>query len=357
MSQPRITGVSVRLLPPATPRTPRCIVVAAHAETGQTGWAACPDHGERWATLERLGRALLGQAPSATNRRHQGLGLAGSPYTEPTDLAPAGALDNAVLDLAARVAGVPLALWLGGHVRTRVPVADRLVWADAPSELTEAARVRWLVERAGARVARYGFAALTVVADEAEPPAVIALLGALRDAFEARVALRLELIRYPTAAIGALVAPARALGVAALIEPGVAASVGPDRATVPIAVSVCPPIGDILRDGIAQIVRIALPQHGGAALAQRIAALARINQAEVLLAGTSGLAIEAALLGQLARAMPCDLQALDIAPDPAAHDAIGVADGTLALPDGPGIGLVPDPALLARAERTVEITP
>ena len=357
MTQPRLSAVSLRLLAPSGPGAPRRILVGAHADSGDAGWAVCPDAAQRRETLERLGRALLGQAPSETNRRHHALGLAGSPHTQPGDLAPAGALDNAVLDLAARAAGVPLALWLGGHVRTRVPVADRLAWADAPTALAGAARVRWLVERAGARVARHGFAALTVVADGAEPPDVIALLGALRDAFDARVALRLELITFPNAAIGALVAPARALGVAALIEPGIAASTGPDRATVPIAVSVCPPLGEILRNGIAQIVRIASPQHGGAAVAQRLAALARIYQAEVLLAGTSGLAIEAALLGQLARAMPCDLQPLDLARDPTTLDGIAITDGALVLPDGPGIGVVPDPALLTRAERLVEITP
>jgi glucarate dehydratase len=298
---------------------------------------------------------VLGTVPSDTTRRHETLGIGGAALTLEGDLAAAGTVDNAVLDLAARGAGVSLSLWLGGHHRSRVAVADRLVWADAPAHLAGEARVRGLVERAQARVARHGFTTVSIVAEGAAPPDVIALLGALRQEFGERVRLRLDLIAYPTAAVRPLIGPARELGVTALVEPGVEVSVGPDRTTVPIAVSACPELAGILRAGVAQIVRIAPAQHGGAVVAQRIAAAARVFQAEVLPAGRTGLAIELALLGQLARALPADLQPLDVGPDPAAIEGIAIVDGALSLPDGPGLGVSPDPALLARAERRAEI--
>src|SRR5689334_4215111 len=117
----RVSNISLFQLPAAAPRTPRRIVVAVHAD-GATGWAICLDGRGCWETLERLAAGLLGQAPNETNRRHAMLGLAGPPLSQTGDLAPAGALDNAMLDLAARLAGAPLALWLGGNAQPRVRI-------------------------------------------------------------------------------------------------------------------------------------------------------------------------------------------------------------------------------------------
>src|SRR5579864_8111084 len=109
MAQPRISRIALSLVPPATPGGAGRIVVAVEAAGGPVGWAACGDHGDRWANLERLARAVVGTTPSDTTRRHQALGLAGEPLNlQRGDLGGAGALDNAVLDLAARLAGVPL---------------------------------------------------------------------------------------------------------------------------------------------------------------------------------------------------------------------------------------------------------
>src|SRR5258706_4478463 len=356
MTQPKISRVALSLLPPAAPGGNGRIIVAVEAADGPVGWSACGDHGSRWADLERLARACVGTVPSDTTRRHQALGLAGEPLgLQKGDLGGAGALDSAVLDLAARCAGVPLALWLGGTHNPRVAVADRLTWADAPAELTGEARVRALVERAETRVTRHGFATITLLCAGTEPDQIIALLTALRRAFGVRVDLRLELGPCPPAAAIPLVGPACDLGVSALIEPGIDVSVGPGRTKVPIAVSACPEHAGILRRGRAQIMRILTNHNGGAAVALRLAALARVFQSEVLLGAGSGLAVEAALLQQLARATPADLQPIDLGPDPAAIDGVAITDGVLNLPDGPGIGIVPDPALLARATRRAEI--
>src|SRR5258707_2773149 len=194
MTQPKITRVALSLLPPAAPGGHGRIVVGVEAAGGPTGGTAGGDHGSRWAALERLARAVVGMVPSDTPRRHQALGLAGEPLgLQRGDLGGAGALDSAVLDLAARCAGVPLALWLGGTHNPCVAVADRLTWADAPAELTGEARVRALVERAEARVARHGFATITLLCAGAEPDQLVALLTALRRAFGSRVDLRLDL--------------------------------------------------------------------------------------------------------------------------------------------------------------------
>jgi L-alanine-DL-glutamate epimerase-like enolase superfamily enzyme len=358
MSYPKIARVVLSLLPPAAPGGPQPIVIAVEAAGGPVGWSACGYHGDRWAGLERLARAVIGTVPSDTTRRHQALGLAGEPLSlQKGDLGGAGALDNAVLDLAARCVGVPLALWLGGTHNARVAVADRLRWTDAPADLTGETRVRALVERAEARVARHGFATVTVVCNGVEPDSLVALLTALRRAFGSRIDLRLDMTGLPAAAARPLVGPARELAVSALIEPGIDVSIGPERTLVPIAVSACPEHGGILKNGVAQIMRILTNHNGGAAVSLRLAALARVFQAEVLLGAGSGLAVEAALLGQLARATPADLQPLDLGPDPvaAATDGVTIAGGMLMLPDGPGLGIVPDPARLARAERRAEI--
>ena len=358
MAQPRISRIALSLLPPAAPGGAGRIMVAAEADGGPVGWAACGYHGDRWTDIERLARAVVGTVPTHTTRRHEALGLAGEPLRlQKGDLGGAGALDNAVLDLAARCAGVPLALWLGGTHNARVAVADRLRWADAPADLAGEARVRALVERVETRVARHGFATLTVACNDADPEQLVTLLTALRRAFGSRLALRLDMTALPAAAARPLVGPARDLAVSALIEPGIDVSVGPERTLVPIAVTACPEHGGILRGGVAQIMRILTNHNGGAVVALRLAALARVFQSEVLLGAGSGLAVEAALLGQLARATPADLQPLDLGPDPvvAATDGVTIVDGVLELPDGPGLGIAPDPALLARAERRAEI--
>src|SRR5258706_14468407 len=106
----RLTHVSLFQLPAATPRTPRRIVVAAHAD-GATGWSICPEGRGCWDTIERLGARVLGQAPSDANRRHAALGLAGPPLTQTGDLTPAAAPANPLPDLPARPAGVPPPLW------------------------------------------------------------------------------------------------------------------------------------------------------------------------------------------------------------------------------------------------------
>jgi L-alanine-DL-glutamate epimerase-like enolase superfamily enzyme len=358
MPQPPISRISLFMLPPAATGGARRIVVAAEAAGGPIGWSACGDHDERWANLERLARAVVAMAPSDTTRRHQALGLAGDPLTlQKGDLGGLGALDNAVLDLAARCAGVPLSLWLGGTHNSRVAVADRLRWTDAPADRPGEARVRALVERAEGRIARHGFATITVACAGAEPDQLVALLTALRRAVGARVDLRLDLSALPAAAARPLVGPARDLAVSALIEPGIDVSVGPERTKLPIAVRACPEHAGILKSGVAQILRILTNANGGAAVALRLAALARVFQSEVLLGAGSGLAVETALLGQLARATPADLQPVDLGPDPldGATDGVTIDGGFLTLPDGPGIGVVPDPALLARAERRAEI--
>jgi len=339
MTGARISKLSLTLLPPARPRAPRRIVVAAHADDGATGWSAGLDGSGRWDAVARLGTAVLGQAPSDVNRRHQTLGLAGPPLTQPGDLAPAAIIDNAVLALAAASAGVPLALWLGGRANSRVAVADRIAWADAPDRLTQDGRIAWLVERATARVGEFGFGALTVQPGKADAAAMPALLAALRQAFGAMVTLRIDCAVCPPDALRALLGPARALGVDALINP-------PRRAlgdnAIPLAVGPSPQLHAIVTDGRAHIVRLEPAHHGGAWLAQRFASIARVFQAELLYAGATGLAIELALLGQLAQATPATLQPLDFGPDATAVPGLMIRDGALQLPDGAGLGVAVD---------------
>lgn len=349
-----ISHVSLFQLPPATARAPRRLVVAAHAD-GVTGWAACPDARGRWEQLERLGALVLGQAPHETNRRHAALGLAGPPLTQPGDLTAPGTLDNAVLDLAARVAGVPLALWLGGSAQPRARVADRVSWNDAPAKLADDAKIAWLTERATERVATHGFGALSVRPGKAPAPQLLNLLGRLRFAFGSRVTLRVDLSAgYPAAGTRALAGPVRELGVDLLILGGRSVLGG----AVPLAVAPDPALHRIMVGGLAQAVRVEPACHGGAAITLRIASLLRVFQLELLLTGTTGTAIELALLGQLARAATTDLQPLDYGPDATALAPLAVRDGRLVLPDGPGLGIAVDADALARtALRHSELRP
>jgi muconate cycloisomerase len=341
----RLTHVSLFQLPAAAPRTPRRIVVAAHAD-GATGWAICLDTRGAWDMIERLAAGLLGQALSDANRRHAALGLAGPPLAQTGDLAPAGALDNAVLDLAARRAGVPLALWLGGQAQPRVRIADRVSWSDAPGDLAADQRIGWLTERAGERAERHGFSALSVRPGKAPAADLLNLLGRLRFTFGSRVTLRVDLSAgYPAAETRALTAPARALGVDLLMLRGHSLLGG----AVPLAVEPDPSLQRIMLGGLAQAVRVDLARHGGAALAQRLAALLRVFQLELLLTGATGHAIELALLGQLARATPTDLQPLDFGPDATALAPLAVRDGLLVLPPGPGLGIEVDADAIARS--------
>ncbi len=117
---------------------------------------------------------------------------------------------------------------------------------------------------------------------------------------------------------------------------------------VPLAVEPDPSLQRIMLGGLAQAVRLDPARHGGAALALRLAALLRVFQLELMLTGTLGHAIELALLGQLARATPTDLQPLDVGPDATALAPLAVRDGQLVLPTGPGLGFEIDAAALAR---------
>jgi L-alanine-DL-glutamate epimerase-like enolase superfamily enzyme len=344
----RLTHVSLFQLPAAAPRAPRRIVVAAHAD-GAVGWSICPDVRGCWDALERLGAAVLGQAPSDANRRHAALGLAGPPLTHTGDLVPAAALDNAVLDLAARLAGVPLALWLGGQAQPRVRVADRVnvTWTGAPGDPSADIRIGLLLEKLGPRVAQHGFSALSIRPGKAPASDIATLLARLRDSFGLRVTLRLDLSAgYPAAETRALAAPAKECGVDLIILRGRS----PLGGWTPVAVEPDPSLQRILLSGgLAQAVRVEPTRHGGAALAQRLAALLRTFQLEMLLTGTTGHAIELALLGQLARATPTDLQPLDFGPDPTALAPLAVRDGLLVLPPGPGLGFEVDAHEIVRA--------
>jgi o-succinylbenzoate synthase len=324
------------------------VLIALEAASGLCGFGeASPLAGwpgealdEAEAALAALGRAALGREPEA---------LLAAPVPAAAPLARAG-FATARLDLAARAQGVPLAQALSGGTPRASVAVNALIAADAPEQIASGAEA--------ARAA--GFSAFKLKVGGAPLARDLERVAALREAAGASAQLRLDAngAWSEAEAEAALVALAR-FAPEYVEEPvrGVEACARlRARSPVPLALdesaAAAGALERALRLAAADVLVLKPALLGGPRAAREVALRARGAGLAVVPTSflDSALGVAAAL--QLAASLPepgraCGLAtgalfAFDLA-------ALPVAGGALALPDGAGLGIAPEPDALARA--------
>lgn len=266
------------------------------------------------------------------------------------------ALDVALHDLAARRDALPLAAWLakrgGGDAAARMPVAKLVAAATDGAAATQA--------RAAVRA---GFATLKLKLGAADFASDLRRVAAVREAVGDGVALRLDANgAWREADARTYLAALAGFGIELLEQPVPARQVAAlarlrARSLFPIAAdeALCGARAAeaLLAAGAADVWVLKPAALGGLAAATRIAALAASADVGVLVTSflDSALGVSAAL--HLAASLPGDAPACGLATGEllAADLASGPepADGALAVPAGPGLGVAPGPEALDRA--------
>ncbi|HSV19767.1 MAG TPA: mandelate racemase/muconate lactonizing enzyme family protein [Casimicrobiaceae bacterium] len=257
-----------------------------------------------------------------------------------------GAIDQALWDLAARRAGVPLWKLLGGGPRVRVYASG-----IGPDDVVTTARAKH-AEGYRAFKLKVGFGAQRDVGN----------LRALREALGDDALIMTDANQAWTAAE----APARIAGLAPFrphwIEEPIMADERLDAwralaaaSDVPLAAGENMRGDDSFRTMLeARVLRFVQPdvgKWGGISAARDIAGLARLHDAVVCphwLAGGIGLAASMHMLAACGTA--ASLAEVDANPNPLREEVfpVSVVDGVVTLGDAPGLGIEPDLARLAR---------
>ncbi len=258
-------------------------------------------------------------------------------------------LETAGLDLAAQRRGCTLAAQLGGARRTGIAV-NALLGDDAPAGC--AAQARALVAR-GFRCLKLKLAADDLDADRLRLAAVRAAVGsaiALRAdanaawsvahaiaAIATLAPFDLEYIEQPVAEIAAMATVRRAVSVPLAADESVVDAAAVDR---------------LAAAGAADVIVIK-PGFLGLGESQRAIAAARRADLGVVVTSaldtSIGIAAAAHLAATLDDPLPaCGLATAEWLAGDLARVPLAIADGTLTLPPGPGLGLTLDDEVLQR---------
>jgi o-succinylbenzoate synthase len=305
---------------------------------------------EARAALEDLARHLLGR-----DLREPDPLLDEVTRRAPTAPAARAAADTALHDLAARAAGAPLAAWLaprsGGDARERVALCA-LLSATSPGAAAEEAR---------RRVAR-GFGALKLKVGSGEIEADRARVAAVREAVGSAVRIRLDanggwkeadaaahLRQLAPFAIEFLEQPLPAEELEALARL---------RAAAPFPIAADEAVrGEreaeaLLAARAADLLVVKPAAVGGLRAARRIAARADASGVGVVVTSFLDSVVGRSAALHLAAARPGEPRAAGLATGEllACDLAAGPqpSGGFLALPPGPGLGVVPAPRALRR---------
>ena len=279
----------------------------------------------------------------------------------------------ACLDIQGRAAGRPVCDLLGGAVRDAVPYSAYLFfkWAghpDAPpDEWGEALDPAGIVAQARRMIDRHGFGSIKLKGGVYPPAQEIAAIRALRDAFpdlplrldpncawqvstslEVAVALTdvLEYLEDPTPTIA---------GMAAVAE----------RSELPLATNMCVVAFEHIPPAVAAgAVQVILADHhywGGLTRSRQLAAICDTFGIGLSMHSNSHLGISLAAMTHLAAATPnlryaCDTHyPWNAGSDILTGSPLSFVDGSLPVPNGPGLGVELDRDALARlAENYVE---
>jgi len=329
------------------------LVVEVRAGNGMSGWGECTHFPETvWTYLRTmLTGKLLGQDPRATGRHYQA--MIGQRATGDISMMAISALDMALWDLRGRIEGVPVSTLLGGRARDRLKA-----YASGPFMKLGDDPYEGFADEAEA-YAKLGFCAIKARSG-ATPAADAAMVAALRQRLGPDMGLMVDMNRgYARAA--ALDA-ARRLEDAGLLwieEP-----LQPDdfdgyrmlaqRTAAPLAAGEAlgklSQFQDFLALGAVSVIQPDLYLAGGFTGVMKVAALAEAANVP-LVPHVWGTAVNFHASLQLASVLPgarlgdgtelpmfewdrSDNALLRVAGEPALSP-----DGTIGVPDGPGIGI------------------
>ena len=307
--------------------------------------------------LEELARELLGrhaESPAAL--------LDASERIAPAAPAARAALDVALHDLVARAQGVSLARWLASHAGTRpharVPVSA-LVAAPDPQDAAAEAR-RHLAD---------GFRTLKLKLGASEFERDLARVAAVRQAAGSEVALRLDANgAWKEADTPPRLRELARFGIDFLEQPVAASEVealARLRAAAPFPIAADESVRSkedaaaLLAASAADLLVLKPAAVGGLRVASHIAARARHAGVPVVVTSflDSGLGRTAAL--HLAASLPGAPRAAGLATGELLGEDLTasppISEGSMALPQGPGLAVVPDAEALQRCAAAAQL--
>jgi glucarate dehydratase len=291
-------------------------------------------------------------------------GLTGASSPQKTLFRVLAAFEVALLDLQAQAIGRPLYDLLGGRMRDRIPFAGYLFYKwdghGDPDAFGEAVDPDGIVAQAKKFVDEYGFRSLKLKGGVFDPEEEIAAIRALRAAFPEHP-LRLD----PNAAWSLPTSIRVAEQTAGLLEyledptpgiPGMAA-VKAGAPDMPLATNMCVVSFDHIPEAFAKrAVDVVLADHhfwGGLRPTQRLAGICETYGVGLSMHSNSHLGISLAAMVQVAAATPHLTYTLDThTPWQGGVDVVerplSFVDGSVPVPDAPGLGVTLDRDALAR---------
>jgi glucarate dehydratase len=292
-------------------------------------------------------------------------GLTGGSSAEKTLARIVSPFEVALLDLQGQVTGRPVHALLGGKVRETVPFSAYLFykWAGhpgaEPDEYGEALDPAGIVAQARRMIDRYGFRSIKLKGGVFPPEQEIDAIRALRVAFP-ELPLRLDPNCAWTVDTSVKVAEETA-GLLEYLEDPTAGLAGMAEvaalAPMPLATNMCVVRFADLPESVARgSVGIVLADHhywGGLTASAHLATICRTWGLGLSMHSNSHLGISLAAMTHLAAATPNLTYAVDthmpwqLGVDVVA-EPLRFTDGSVTVPDAPGLGVSLDPDALAR---------
>lgn len=332
-------------------------LVRLQTDDGLVGWGETYGGSEPIARLEAARPHVLGASPFDVTRLREAV----------TEVRSAAALEVAFLDLAGKALGRPVADLLGGRVRERIEFSAylfyHLAYADRPECMTPEAMLRQAV----GLVDRYGFRSLKLKGGVLPPDQEIETIRLLRREFGRDFTLRLD----PNAiwSVETSIRVGREIGpeLEYLEDPtdGMEGMAEVRRGVeVPLSTNMClVSFADFPRALDLGAVDIVLADHhywGGLRATQEMARICRTWGLGVSMHSNSHLGISLAAMLNAAAATPnltyaCDTHYVWLDEDVLACGNPGgkwpFRSGSMAAPEGPGLGVEVDENTVARMER------
>lgn len=335
------------------------LILRVHTDEGVTGLGEVSStpiwSGEDSATAAHiitsfLEPALLGEDPRDIERLTAKMrrAVAGHPFTK-------SGVEIALWDILGKAAGLPVYRLLGGAVRQRIPIKMSISGA-APERASELAR--WAVGQ--------GLSALKVKVG-IEPEGDLARVRAVRDAVGPKFRIGIDANggwtpRVAVQTIRRMVDECNIYFAEQPVPPVDIQWLAEVRRSVPVPVMAdesCYTVHDamaLVRAGAADILSVYVGKGGGIGPARKIATVAEAAGLVCTIGSNLELGVASAAMAHVAAAtpavaaeeFPCDI----LGPIAYEHDllqqSLDFREGTVAVPDKPGLGIEIDEDMLSR---------
>ena len=330
--------------------------VWGHGEAATLGgprWSEESVEAIHWNIKTYLGPALVGQPGCRVEAAN--LIMA---QTAKRNFAAKSALNAAILDALGKTLDVPAATLLGGAVRARFPVIWALASGDAGQE----------VEEAQAKIAKVQFNRFKIKLGFADPATDISRLTRLRRDLPDQTMLIADINQGWSEADCRRLLPILQELAIALVEQPVDAEAVEVMARVAGATSIPLMLDEAVFTateahravslGAGQVLSLKLCKHGSAQELMRIAGIAASGGLELyggcLLESSLGAAAHLASFAALPRLdWGCEHFGPLILTEDTTTESLVYEDFHVLLPDGPGLGVVPDAECIERFERAL----